>query len=220
MASDRDLVQIVSLSLQVSGGATVLSTFIAIPLAATIAIKRFKGRHILISVLNAMMGLPPVVVGLVVYILLSRSGPFGDAGLLYTPMAMLIAQMCLITPLVLALAIAQLDETNNALTDFFLIYRVGNIRRMTTLIYECRYRLVTTVLAGFGRASAEVGAVMIVGGNIDNVTRVMTTTIALESSKGRLELAVALGIVLIAITIVINVFIGLIKKRGERWMAI
>jgi tungstate transport system permease protein len=202
---DIHLVEIVMLSLRVSLTATFFAACLGLPLGAAIAVGRFPGRSVLIVVLNAMMGLPPVVVGLVVYLLLSRAGPLGTFGLLFTPGAMVIAQTILITPIIAAL-------TRQTVADAWAEYReqlvslgAGTLRAAMTLLWDTRYSLATVLLAGFGRAIAEVGAVMIVGGNIAGVTRVMTTTIALETSKGDLPLALALGVVLIAIVLLLNV---------------
>ncbi|HQR11146.1 MAG TPA: ABC transporter permease [Casimicrobiaceae bacterium] len=201
---DPHLVDIVLLSLRVSLTATLVAAAIGLPLGAAIAVGRFAGRPALIVVLNAMMGLPPVVVGLVVYLLLSRAGPLGAFGLLFTPGAMIVAQTILITPIIAAL-------TRQIVADAWAEYReqltslgAGALRAAMTLIWDTRFSLATVLLAGFGRAIAEVGAVMIVGGNIAGVTRVMTTTIALETSKGDLPLALALGLVLIAIVVLLN----------------
>ena len=201
---DANLVDIVVLSLQVSLTATYLAAWLGLPIGAAIAVGSFPGRPALIVFLNAMMGLPPVVVGLVVYLLLSRSGPLGAYGLLFTPGAMVIAQTILITPIIAAL-------TRQIVADAWAEYReqltslgAGTLRAAITLLWDTRFSLATVLLAGFGRAIAEVGAVMIVGGNINGVTRVMTTTIALETSKGDLPLALALGLVLIAIVVLVN----------------
>jgi len=201
---DPHLVDIVTLSLRVSLTATALAAVIGLPLGAAIAVGRFPGRPPLIVVLNAMMGLPPVVVGLLVYLLLSRAGPLGSFGLLFTPSAMVIAQTILITPIIAAL-------TRQIVADAWAEYReqltslgAGTGRAAMTLLWDTRFSLATVLLAGFGRAIAEVGAVMIVGGNIEGVTRVMTTTIALETSKGDLPLALGLGLVLIAIVLLLN----------------
>ena len=201
---DAQLVDIVMLSLRVSLTATLFAACLGLPLGAAIAVGRFPGRPALIVVLNAMMGLPPVVVGLVVYLLLSRAGPLGAFGLLFTPGAMLVAQTILITPIIAAL-------TRQIVADAWAEYReqltslgAGTGRAAMTLLWDTRFSLATVLLAGFGRAIAEVGAVMIVGGNINGVTRVMTTTIALETSKGDLPLALALGLVLIAIVVLLN----------------
>ncbi len=201
---DAQLVDIVALSLRVSLTATFFAAYFGLPLGAAIAVGRFPGRPTLVVVLNALMGLPPVVVGLIVYLLLSRAGPLGPFGLLFTPGAMIVAQTILITPIIAAL-------TGQIVADAWAEYReqltslgAGTSRAAMTLLWDTRYSLATVLLAGFGRAIAEVGAVMIVGGNIAGVTRVMTTTIALETSKGDLPLALALGMVLIAIVLLLN----------------
>jgi tungstate transport system permease protein len=214
--ADPKLFGIVLLSLRVSLTAVVIACAIGLPLGATIAVSRFGGRHTLIVVLNAMMGMPPVVVGLAVYLLLSRAGPLGQMGLLFTPTAMVIAQAILITPIIAAL-------TRQVVEDAWDEYReqlrsLGETRfgAALTLLADVRFSLLTIVLAGFGRAAAEVGAVMIVGGNIDGVTRVMTTAIALETSKGDLPLALALGMVLLAIVLAINAAAFIVKERAQR----
>jgi tungstate transport system permease protein len=196
---------IVGLSLQVSGLATLISATLALPLAAWLALTPFPGRGAVIAVLNAMMGLPAVVVGLVVYLLLSRAGPLGPLGLLFTPTAMVIAQSLLVLPLVSALARQTLEDTLAECGPY--LRSLGASRRQTiaTLLWEARFSLFTAVLAGFGRAAAEVGAVMMVGGNIDGVTRVMTTSIALETSRGDLPLALGLGLVLVTVVVAVNV---------------
>ncbi|MBR0717157.1 ABC transporter permease [Bradyrhizobium liaoningense] len=204
LSGDPTLVAIVRLSLGVSLAAVLLAAAIGMPLGALLALTRFPGRAVLVVLLNAMMGLPPVVVGLALYLLLSRSGPLGELGILFTPMAMVVAQTVLILPIIAAL-------TRQTVEDLWLEYRdelsamnVGAVGRMTTLLWDARFSLLTALLAGFGRAAAEVGAVMIVGGNIDGFTRTMTTTVALETSKGNLPLAMGLGAILIAIVLAIN----------------
>jgi tungstate transport system permease protein len=201
---DADLTEIVLLSLQVSLSAVGLATLIGLPVGAALALYRFPGRGVVVTLLNAFMGLPPVVVGLVVYLLLSRAGPLGPLGLLFTPAAMIIVQCVLVTPIIAALTrqiVADLDEEYD---EQLRALGAGRLRKMRTLLWDGRFSLITAVLAGFGRASAEVGAVLIVGGNINHVTRVMTTTIALETSRGNLSLALALGLILIALSISIN----------------
>lgn len=212
---DNDLVAIVGLSLRVSLTAVGIATLIGLPLGAALALFNFPGRTALVVFLNALMGLPPVVVGLVVYLFLSRSGPLGVFGLLFTPTAMIIAQAILVTPIVAAL-------TRQVVADLWVEYAeqlrslgAGPLRAIPALLFDARFTLVTAVLAGFGRASAEVGAVMIVGGNIDHVTRVMTTSIALEVSKGDLALALGLGIVLIGLSLSINAATYIAKQRAE-----
>lgn len=202
--ADARLYAIVALSLEVSLAATAIACAVGMPLGAWLAVGRFPGRHALIVLFNGLMGLPPVVVGLLVYLLLSRAGPLGALGLLFTPAAMVIAQAVLVTPIAAAL-------TRQAVEDAWREYReqlrslgASRPRAAATLLWDGRFSLTTAALAGFGRAIAEVGAVMIVGGNIDGVTRVMTTTIALETSKGDLPLALALGAILIAVTLALN----------------
>lgn len=204
IAGDPALFAIVRLSLEVSLGAVLLAAAIGVPLGAGLALTRFPGRETMIVVLNAAMGLPPVVVGLAVFLLLSRSGPLGDLGLLFTPTAMVIAQTVLVAPIIAAL-------TRQTVEDLWVEYReelaamnIGPVRRVATLIWDARFSLVTALLAGFGRAAAEVGAIIIVGGNIDGFTRTMTTAIALETSKGDLSLALALGLILMLIAIGVN----------------
>ncbi len=201
---DPALVAIVELSLRVSLTATVLAAGIGLPIGAAIAVGRFPGRQVLVVVLNALMGLPPVVVGLVVYLLLSRAGPFGAFGVLFTPAAMVVAQTILIVPIIAALSRQIVADAWSEYREQLLSLRATTMRAALTLIWDTRFSLATVLLAGFGRAVAEVGAVMIVGGNIDGVTRVMTTTIALETSKGDLPLALGLGLVLIVIVLLLN----------------
>ena len=207
---------IVALSLEVSLAAVLLATAIGLPLGAAVAVARFPGRAALIVLLNALMGLPPVVVGLAVYLLLSRAGPLGELGLLFTPGAMVFAQTVLVTPIIAALARQAIEDAWREYEEQLRSLGVHGMRAGLTLIWDTRFSLLTAVLAGLGRASAEVGAVMIVGGNIDGVTRVMTTTIALETSKGDLPLALGLGVVLIAIVLVLNAAAMLIKEAAQR----
>ena len=213
---DAKLLDIVLLSLRVSLTAVVLSCLAGLPLGATIAVSRFPGRQTVVVVLNALMGLPPVVVGLAVYLLLSRAGPLGALGLLFTPTAMVIAQAILITPIIAALS-------RQVVEDAWVEYReqlrsLGQKRfgSATTLLWDLRFSLVTIVLAGFGRAAAEVGAVIIVGGNIDGVTRVMTTAIALETSKGDLPLALGLGMILVTMVLALNAAAYVVKETAQR----
>jgi len=201
---DSDLLEIVGLSLKVSLSASFFACVIGLPLGAALAITRFRGRGACVVVLNALMGLPPVVVGLLVYLHLSRAGPFGFLGLLYTPSAMIIAQTLLIAPIVAALTRQIVEDLHAEFADQFRSLCLTRLQQMEALLWDARYALLTVALAGFGRAVAEVGAVMIVGGNIDHVTRVMTTAIALETSKGNLPLALALGVVLMVIALVVN----------------
>ena len=201
---DPGLVDIIRLSLAVSLAATFLSALIGFPLGAAVAVSRFRGRGAVIAVLNALMGLPPVVVGLFVYLMLSRAGPFGQFGLLFTPTAMVIAQTILIVPILAALSRQIIEDAWSEYREQLTSLGAGTIDNVLTLLWDTRYSLITVLLAGFGRAIAEVGAVMIVGGNIAGVTRVMTTTIALETSKGDLPLALGLGFVLIALVMLVN----------------
>jgi tungstate transport system permease protein len=204
IARDSDLLEIVLLSLQVSLTAVGIASIIGLPLGAAVALFRFPGRQSIAVMLNALMGLPPVVVGLIVYLMLSRSGPFGVLGLLFSPGAMIVAQSILVTPIVAALSRQVVEDLWAEYREQLSSLGASPRRAIWTLLWDGRFSLVTAVLAGFGRASAEVGAVMIVGGNIDHVTRVMTTAIALETSKGDLALALGLGIILIALSLLIN----------------
>jgi tungstate transport system permease protein len=213
---DPALMEIVALSLQVSLCAVALAAVAGLPLGAAIAVGRFPGRKTLIVVLNALMGLPPVVVGLLVYLLLSRAGPLGEFGLLFTPAAMIIAQAILILPIVAALSRQALEDAWKEYEEQLQSLGAGTFDAALTLLWDARFSLVTIVLAGFGRAAAEVGAVMIVGGNIDGVTRVMTTAIALETSKGDLALALGLGFILIALVLLLNSAAYLIKEAAQR----
>lgn len=212
---DDRLLEIVALSLQVSLGAVATAAIIGMPMGAVIALRRFPGRRALIVILNALMGLPPVVVGLLVYLMVSRSGPFGVLGLLFTPTAMVIAQVILVVPIVASLTREILEtlwrEYDEALRSLAATWR----QALLALLWDGRFMLMTALLAGFGRAIAEVGAVMIVGGNIDHVTRVMTTAIALEASKGNLALALGLGFVLILISLAVNAAAYGLRVLGE-----
>jgi tungstate transport system permease protein len=213
---DSQLLAIVFLSLRVSLSATLLACLIGMPLGALLAVGRFPGRRTLIVLFNALMGLPPVVVGLLVYLLLSRAGPLGQFGLLFTPTAMVIAQTVLIVPIVAALSRQVIEDAWREYREQLRSLGASRLRAARTLLWDGRFSLTTAGLAGFGRAVAEVGAVMIVGGNIDGVTRVMTTTIALETSKGDLPLALALGMILIAVVLLINVGAFLLRQWAER----
>ena len=214
--ADARLAEIVLLSLRVSLTAVVLASLIGLPLGAAIAVGRFPGRQALIVVLNALMGLPPVVVGLLVYLMLSRAGPLGQFGILFTPAAMVVAQTILIVPIVAALSRQVIEDAWQEYREQLLSLGAGPATSALTLLWDTRFSLVTIVLAGFGRAAAEVGAVMIVGGNIDGVTRVMTTAIALETSKGDLPLALGLGIVLLALILLLNTGAYWIKEAAQR----
>lgn len=211
-----DLVEIVALSLYVSIAAVLLAAVVALPLGATVGMFRFPGRRAVVILLNALMGLPPVVVGLVVYMMLSRSGPLGEFGLLFTPTAMVIAQFILVLPIIAALTRQTVADLHEEYDEHLRSLDAGRLDSIVTLLWDGRFRLMTAVLAGFGRAIAEVGAVLIVGGNILHHTRVMTTTIALETSKGNLALALALGLVLIVLAAGVNATATLIGDSAHR----
>src|SRR3981189_2608210 len=210
------LVESVLLSLRVSLSAVAIAALLGLPLGAAIAVGRFPGRQTVIVVLNALMGLPPVVVGLLVYLLLSRPGPLAPLGILFTPSAMVVAQAILILPIIAALSRQAIEDAWREYEEQLRSLGAGRMNAALTLLWDTRFSLLTTILAGFGRAAAEVGAVMIVGGNIDGVTRGMTPTIALETSKGALPLALGLGMILIAIVIAVNAAAYLTKERGQR----
>ena len=216
LTGDPTLLAIVRLSLMVSLTAVALAALIGIPLGAFVALTRFCGREGVIVLLNALMGLPPVVVGLAVFLLLSRSGPLGSLGLLFTPSAMVVVQTVLVMPIIAALSRQTIEDLWAEYRDELTAMNVGPLGRVMTLIWDGRFSLVVALLAGFGRAAAEVGAIIIVGGNIDGFTRTMTTAIALETSKGNLSLAIGLGMVLIAIVIVINALAWTVRRAGER----
>ncbi|WP_273207939.1 ABC transporter permease [Marinobacter subterrani] len=213
---DAPLYQIVALSLQVSLFAVLIAAVLGFPLGAAVALWRFRGRGGVIVVLNALMGLPPVVAGLVVYLLLSRAGPLGEWGLLFTPGAMVIAQVVLVLPILAALSRQKVEEMLDEYRDQFVSLGMSRARMMPTLLWDARFALLTVLLAGFGRASAEVGAVMMVGGNIAGVTRVMTTSIVLETGKGNLPLALGLGIVLLTLVMLINAGAYLVGECSRR----
>jgi tungstate transport system permease protein len=215
-SGDPALMAIVRLSLLVSLSAVLFGALIGVPFGAAMALMRFPGREAVIVILNALMGLPPVVVGLVVYLMLSRAGPLGSWGILFTPQAMIIAQTVLIAPIIAALTRQTIEDLWTEYRDELAAMDVGPLGRIATLVWDGRFSLTTALLAGFGRAAAEVGAVIIVGGNIDGFTRVMTTAIALETSKGDLSLAIGLGMVLIAIVIVVNAGAWGVRRAGER----
>ena len=204
IALDASLLEIVGRSLGVSLTAVALATLIGLPMGAMMALSRFPGRRVLLVITNSLMGLPPVVVGLLVLLLLSRSGPLGALGLLFTPTAMIIAQTLLVLPIVAALSTTVIESLWQEYEEQMLSLGAGPVDRTLALLWDARFALMTTVLAGFGRANAEVGAVMIVGGNIDHVTRVMTTAITLEASRGDLALALGLGVVLLMLSLAIN----------------
>jgi tungstate transport system permease protein len=216
LTGDPALFAVVELSLLVSLSAVLLAALIGLPVGAGLALTRFRGREIVIVVINAMMGLPPVVVGLAVFLALSRSGPLGTWGLLFTPQAMVIAQTLLVAPIIAALSRQTIEDLWVEYCDELAAMNVGPVRRVATLVWDARFSLVTALLAGFGRAAAEVGAIIIVGGNIDGFTRTMTTAIALETSKGDLPLAVGLGMVLIAIVVAINALAWVVRRSTER----
>jgi tungstate transport system permease protein len=217
LTGDPILFAIVRLSLIVSLSAVLFAALIGVPLGALIALTRFHGREAVIVVLNALMGLPPVVVGLAVFLSLSRSGPLGSWGLLFTPQAMVIAQTILVAPIIAALSRQTIEDLWVEYQDELAAMNVGPVRRVMTLIWDARFSLVTALLAGFGRAAAEVGAIIIVGGNIEGFTRTMTTAIALETSKGDLPLAIGLGMVLIFIIVVINALAWGARRAGEHY---
>lgn len=216
---DKDLIEITLRSLQVSLTATVIASVIALPFGTWLAIRRFRHRRITIATLNALMGLPPVVVGLVVYLLLSRSGPLGVLGLLFTPTAMIIAQVVIIAPLIASIAHQSMRELWAEYHDLLISLNTTARQRVLTLIWDGRRALLTASLAGFGRAIGEVGAIIIVGGNIDHATRVLTTAIALETGKGDFALAMGLGFVLIGLAVFVNVSIHWLTRTEQegRW---
>lgn len=216
---DADLIAIAGLSLRVTLTATLIASVLGLPLGAWLAISRFRGRRFAIATLNALMGLPPVVVGLVVYLMLSRSGPLGVLGLLFTPTAMIVAQVIIITPIVASIAHQAIRELWADYHDLLLSLNATPLQRVQALLWDGRRALLTAALAGFGRAIGEVGAIMIVGGNIDHATRVLTTAIALETGKGNLALALALGFVLIGLAMAVNIGLHALARteRGSRW---
>ncbi len=215
-SGDAELWAIVLLSLRVSIVAVLVAAAIGMPLGAALAVARFPGRRGVIVLLNALMGLPPVVVGLVVYLMLSRSGPLGVLELLYTPTAMIVAQVVLVTPIVAALTRQVVEMLAEEYSEQLRSLGVSRLASVPVLLWDARVALITALLAGFGRAIAEVGAVIIVGGNIDHVTRVMTTTITLETSKGNLALALALGVILVGIAIAVNSIVSLLGLKAEQ----
>lgn len=217
LTADADLLEIIGLSLRVSLSAVAIACVLGLPLGAGVAMGRFRGRTALIVLLNALMGLPPVVVGLLIYLLLSNAGPLGWLGLLYTPTAMIVAQAVLITPIVAALSREVVEQLHNEYAEQFRSLCVPTATAVGALLWDARYSLLTVALAGFGRAVAEVGAVIIVGGNIDHLTRVMTTAIALETSKGDLGLALALGFVLITLALAVNAAVMMLRLTATRY---
>lgn len=216
LSRDPNLLEIIGLSLRVSLAAAALAALMGLPLGASLALVRFPGHKAVVILLNALMGLPPVVVGLGVYLCLSRSGPLGDFGLLFTPAAMVIAQCILITPIIAALARQVIEDLWTEYEEQLRSLGAGKVRSLLTLLWEGRFSLLTAILAGFGRAIAEVGAVIIVGGNIAHATRVMTTAIALETTKGDLALALGLGMILITLALLINAAVYLTKDFAHR----
>jgi tungstate transport system permease protein len=216
-AADPDLLEIIALSLRVSLSAVAIACVIGLPLGTALAMGRFRGRGAALVLLNALMGLPPVVVGLLIYLLLSNAGPLGWMRLLYTPEAMIIAQAVLVTPIVAALSREVVEQLYLEYAEQFRSLSIGLVSAAGALLWDARYSLLTVALAGFGRAIAEVGAVIIVGGNIDHLTRVMTTAIALETSKGDLALALALGIVLITIALSVNAAVMALRLTASRY---
>jgi len=216
LSADSALLEIVGLSLRVTLTAVVLACAIGLPLGALLAVARFPGRLGIIVVTNTLMGLPPVVVGLFLYLLLSRAGPMGPLDLLYTPTAMIIAQMILVVPIVTAMTRQVVADMHAEYDEQFRSMGLTGIRAVPSLLWDARYSLITASLAGFGRASAEVGAVLVVGGNINHVTRVMTTTIALETSRGNLALALGLGLVLLLIALAVNAAVMSLNSSARR----
>lgn len=216
---DPDLFEIAGRSLMVTLSAVAIACLIGMPLGAWLAVSRYRFRRLVIAVLNALMGLPPVVVGLVVYLLLSRSGPFGVAGLLFTPWAMIIAQVVILTPLIASISHQAVRDLWAEYHDLLISLSASRRQRIMTLLWDGRRALLTAALAGFGRGIGEVGAIMIVGGNIDHATRVMTTAIALETSKGDFALAIGLGLVLIGLSLAVNLAIHMASgtEVRDRW---
>ncbi|MFZ3137667.1 MAG: ABC transporter permease [Thermodesulfovibrionales bacterium] len=211
---DQELLGIILLSLKVSGTALIISSIIGVPAGAVIGLKKFPGRGFIITLLNTFMGLPPVVVGLFVYLLLSRSGPLGFMGLLYTPSAMVAAQTILALPIVASLCHSAIVTVDPIIGQAAITLGATPYQKAITIIKEARYGILSSIIAGFGRVMAEVGAILIVGGNIAGYTRVMTTTIALETDKGNFELALALGVILLIISLLINIALHLIQRKG------
>ena len=215
LSGDPTLVGIVSLSLSVSLTAVLLASVIGLPLGGALAVLRFPGRNAAVVVVNALMGLPPVVAGLFVYLLLSRSGPLGSLGLLFTPTAMVIAQVVLVSPIIAAVARQMVEDLWREYGDLYILDGAGRVHTICSLLWLGRFSLITAVLAGLGRAAAEVGAIIIVGGNIAGVTRTMTTAIALETSRGDLSLALGLGIILLSLTLAVNATAQFVRGTGR-----
>ena len=216
---DPDLIEITALSLKVSMGATLVACVLGLPLGAWLAVNRFVLRRFVIAILNALMGLPPVVVGLIVYVIFSRAGPLGVLGLLFTPTVMVIAQVIIITPIVASIAHQAIRDLWADYHDLLISLNASRLQRIQALLWDGRRALMTAGLAGFGRAIGEVGAIMVVGGNIDHATRVLTTAIALETGKGEFGMALALGFVLIGLSILVNLTLHMLGRteRGSRW---
>ena len=215
-SADADLVEVLLLSIQVSSTALFFSMILALPLGTILAITEIRGKKIFVTLINALMGLPPVVVGLLVYLALSRSGPFGVLGLLYTPTAMVIAQVIIVTPIIAALTYQVMNDLHSEYRDLFASLHISLFKSTCAYVWDARYSLATSVLAGFGRAISEVGAVIIVGGNIDHLTRVMTTAIALETSKGELAIALALGMILLGLALLVNAMATAIQVIAKK----
>ena len=216
---DPDLIEITALSLKVSMGATLVACVLGLPLGAWLAVNRFVMRRFVIAILNALMGLPPVVVGLIVYVIFSRAGPLGVLGLLFTPTVMVIAQVIIITPIVASIAHQAIRDLWADYHDLLISLNASRLQRIQALLWDGRRALMTAGLAGFGRAIGEVGAIMVVGGNIDHATRVLTTAIALETGKGEFGMALAFGFVLIGLSILVNLTLHMLGRteRGSRW---
>jgi tungstate transport system permease protein len=214
LSLDPELLSIIFLSLEVSGTALILATILGLPLGALTGLKRFTGRGLIISLMNTFMGLPPVVVGLFLYLLLSRRGPLGFMSLLYTPSAMIIAQTILAFPIVAALSHAAIIKVEPLIKQASFTLGATPFQVTTTVVREARYGIMSGIIAALGRVMAEVGAILIVGGNIAGYTRVMTTTIALETDKGNFELALSLGIILLIISLIINMVLYLFQRKG------
>jgi len=216
---NADLIEITWLSLRVSVTATLVAALIALPLGAWLAVSRFRARRVVIAVLNALMGLPPVVVGLMVYVIFSRSGPLGVLGLLFTPTVMVIAQVIIVAPIIASIAHQTIRDLWADYHDLLISLNASRAQRIKALLWDGRRALITAMLAGFGRAIGEVGAIMVVGGNIDHATRALTTAIALETGKGDFGMALALGVVLIALAVAVNLGVHLMSRteRSSRW---
>ncbi len=213
---DPDLLEIIGLSLRMTFSAALIAALLGLPAGAALALLRFPGRHALIVLVNALMGLPPVVLGLVLYLLLSRAGPLGVLGLLFTPTAMIIAQTCLILPIITALTRQVIEDLSREYDEQLRSLGAGVVRSIGTLLWDGRSSLVTGILAGFGRAAGEVGSIMIVGGNIDHFTRTMTTAMVLETSRGNFALSLGLGAVLMALALGVNAAAALLKETAQR----